>query len=224
MIEELRNSAAHVVVNNLANIELDEHDSHHVFRVLRVRDGNVVTATDGQGNWRSCRVVGRDALEPTGEVIHEAAPAYRVGVAFVPVKAEKPETTVKQLVEVGVDDIVVLLPTVRAVAGARDRLHERVERLVREACMQSRRVYAPQVTIGIALTDISSSSGVVFADPQGGTLTGAHRMIVVGPEGGFEESEIPTGTARVGIGPVVMRAETASLVAGARLVSLREGQ
>ena len=40
----LRNSAAHVVVDDLENPRLDEVDAHHLFRVLRLRDGDVVKA------------------------------------------------------------------------------------------------------------------------------------------------------------------------------------
>ena len=224
MIETLRNSAAHVIVNNLHHIDLDDADAHHIFRVLRVRDGQLVTATDGAGHWRECRVVGRDALEPTSAINEIAAPRYRVGVAFVPVKAEKPETTVKQLVEIGIDDIIVLLPILRSVAGSRDRLEERVARLVREACMQSRRVHIPVVRLGVALNEVTPNKTAAVADPAGGKLLPTHQLIIVGPEGGFASEELPTRTQLVGIGPMVMRAETASLVAGARLVALRERQ
>ena len=51
-----------------------------------------------------------------------------------------------------------------------------------------------------------------------------HQYIVVGPEGGFDPLEVPETIAKVSIGPVVMRAETAALVAGARLVALHERQ
>ena len=37
----LRSSAAHVFVQSLAALELQPDDAHHLFRVLRVRDGDV---------------------------------------------------------------------------------------------------------------------------------------------------------------------------------------
>ena len=220
----LRNSAAHLVLNNIDSISLSDTDSHHLFRVLRLRDGQSVTATDGAGRWRECRVVGRDGIEIVGSVVVENSPSITIGVAFVPVKAEKPETTVRQLVEVGADVIDVLLPTKRAVAGTRDRLNDRIHTIVREACMQSRRVFVPQVNVGVNLAEVLAQAGVAVADPEGGPLSAEHQYIVVGPEGGFDASEVPETVAKVSIGPVVMRAETAALVAGARLVALHERQ
>ena len=218
----LRNSAAHVVVESLTVPVLDEHDMHHLFRVLRLRDGATVTATDGRGGWVECRVVGRDGLEVTGAPHVEPPPAIRVGVAFVPVKAQRPEDTLRQLVEIGVDDIVVLQPTKRAVAGTRDRLVDRTERIAREACMQSRRVHLPDIRLGIELSAIVPAATVAIADPEAPPLGGEVSMLVVGPEGGFDPAEIPATCPRASIGPVVLRAETAALVAGARLVALRE--
>ena len=220
----LRNSAAHLVLNNIDSISLSDTDSHHLFRVLRLRDGQSVTATDGAGRWRECRVVGRDGIEIVGSVVVVNSPSITIGVAFVPVKAEKPETTVRQLVEVGADVIDVLLPTKRAVAGTRDRLNDRIHTIVREACMQSRRVFVPQVNVGVNLAEVLAQAGVAIADPEGGPLSAEHQYIVVGPEGGFDASEVPETVAKVSIGPVVMRAETAALVAGARLVALHERQ
>ena len=39
----LRASAAHVFVDDLDHPQLDERDEHHLARVLRLRDGEVVT-------------------------------------------------------------------------------------------------------------------------------------------------------------------------------------
>lgn len=214
----LRTSAAHVVVDDLEMPRLDEHDAHHLFRVLRLRAGAVVTATDGAGRWRECRAEGRDEVVPNGDVVHEPARSVRLGVAFVPVKAEKPETTIRQLVEVGVDEIFVLAPTKRSVAGSRDRLNDRAERIVREACMQSRRVFVPTVHLGVSLIDVCALTGSAVADPDGAGI-GDSRILVIGPEGGFEPGEVPDGIPRVSIGPSILRAETAAIVAGAHLVA-----
>ena len=216
----LRAAAAHVVVDNLDSPSLDETDAHHLFRVLRLRPGAVVTATDGRGGWRQCRVEGRDSIVVDGAIASESARTNPIGVAFVPVKAEKPETTIRQLVEVGVDEIVVLAPTRRAVAGSRDRLNDRAARIVREACMQSRRVFVPTVHLGVSLADLCARSGVALADPDGVEPSREHRVLIVGPEGGFDDGEVPVTVPRVRIGPSILRAETAAVVAGARLVAL----
>ena len=52
----LRRSAAHAFVGSLAAPTLDEADLHHLVRVLRLRDGEVVSVSDGHGAWRLCRL------------------------------------------------------------------------------------------------------------------------------------------------------------------------
>ncbi|HEY2300810.1 MAG TPA: RNA methyltransferase PUA domain-containing protein, partial [Acidimicrobiales bacterium] len=53
-------SAAHVFVDSLAPsaLELGDEDRHHLERVLRLRRGEEVTASDGRGRWCRCRYAG----------------------------------------------------------------------------------------------------------------------------------------------------------------------
>ena len=61
----------------------------------------------------------------------------------------------------------------------------------------------------------------VLADP-GGEAPGVDRpAIAVGPEGGWDDDERAVVTRSVGLGPTVLRAETAAVVAGALLCALR---
>ena len=74
--EAWRSAAAQVLVADLADPGLDRDAAHHLSRVLRLRDGAEVCATDGAGGWRSCRFDGRSALAPTGQSRAEAPPPY----------------------------------------------------------------------------------------------------------------------------------------------------
>ena len=79
--ESLRRAAAHVLVDDVSAPALDEQSDHHVFRVLRVRDGEIVTVTDGAGGWRVCRAV-RTAIEPDGEAQYEPASANPLTISI----------------------------------------------------------------------------------------------------------------------------------------------
>jgi len=46
--------------------------------------------------------------------------------------------------------------------------------------------------------------------------------VAIGPEGGWDESELQMAPRRVGLGPTILRAETAALVAAVLLVSGRD--
>ena len=45
--------------------------------------------------------------------------------------------------------------------------------------------------------------------------------LLIGPEGGWAPEELPSGLPVVGLGPHVLRTETAAIVAGALLVAAR---
>ncbi|MGA0065119.1 MAG: RsmE family RNA methyltransferase [Ilumatobacteraceae bacterium] len=240
----LRNSSAHVFVNDLAAPQLDPDDRHHLAKVLRLREGEIVSCSDGAGGWRLVRwshgdllvhpgddpvVGGVDAVAVGGGAVrHDLPPAYDIAVAFVPVKGERSEWTVQKLTELGVDRIVPLLPTRRAVvkwSGERlDKQLIRWQRVAREAAMQSRRTRLPVVESFVTLADVCSRSGAAVADPDGSELDAATRLIVIGPEGGFDPVELRDDVPRVALGDTILRAETATLVAATLLGRIRESQ
>ena len=232
----LRDSVAHVFVDDLTAPTLSDDDQHHLARVLRVRDGESVSASDGRGGWRLCQW--RDGeLHGESDVHHVAAPTPRLGVAFVPVKGDRPEWAVQKLTEIGVDDIIVLAPTRRAVVRWGDDKHLRKLQVVaREAAMQSRRVWLPTVTGLVSLVEACARPGAAVADPAGVPLDAeplnaaardasepspATSLIIIGPEGGFDADELTPSVRRVSLGDTILRAETATLVAATLLANLR---
>jgi 16S rRNA (uracil1498-N3)-methyltransferase len=232
VIDALRNSVAHVFVDHLETPSLSDNDEHHLSRVLRLRDGESVTASDGRGGWRSC-VWADGALRASGDVVTVAAPAQRIGVAFVPVKGDRNEWSVQKLTEIGVDDIILLAPTRHSVVrwSDADKQLRKLRVVAREAAMQSRRVWLPAVSGLVSLVDALAMPGAAVADPAASStalsasLAAPNRaspaLIVVGPEGGFDDDEIPANVPRVSLGDTILRAETATLVAATLLAARR---
>jgi len=228
VIHALRHSAAHVFVDQLDLPVLGDDDLHHLGRVLRLRDGESVTASDGRGQWRAC-VWRSGALEVAGEVVASAPPSVRCAVAFTPVKGDRNEWAVQKLTEIGIDEIVILAPTQYSVVrwSDADKQLRKLRVVAREAAMQSRRVWLPSIVGLLALHEVCARDGAAVADPNGvplhagvSLLTGVS-LVVVGPEGGFAEEELPTGVPRVQLGDTILRAETATLVAATLLVARR---
>lgn len=219
-----RRAAAHVLVDDVAAPVLAEPTAHHVFRVLRVGDGAVVTVTDGAGRWRVCRARGGGAVEPDGEIVTEPAPADPLTIAVAVPKAERPEWIVQKLTEVGVDRIV-LLHAARSVVrwdAARAAKHvAKLRRVAAEALEQSRRVWLPDVAGPVEATSILP--GAVVAEPGGRALTATDRTIAVGPEGGWTAAELEQAAGTVSLGGPVLRVETAALVAAVRAIALTDG-
>jgi 16S rRNA (uracil1498-N3)-methyltransferase len=231
----LRSSAAHVIVGSLDAPVLDPNDAHHLSRVLRLRDGEAVTATDGAGRWRVCRFVrggrdrgalepgGRDhaALEPDGDIATLPRPSPELTVGFAVMKGDRPEWVVQKLTELGVDRIVPLRTERSVVRWDGERgvaAVERLRRVAREAAMQSRRCWLPSV----AGVDVPASfPEAALAEPGGVPITLAHATVLVGPEGGWAPPELAGAAATVSLGELVLRSETAAVAAGTLLGALR---
>jgi 16S rRNA (uracil1498-N3)-methyltransferase len=223
-------SAAHVFVDTLSpgSLLMSEEDRHHLDRVLRLRPGEEVTASDGRGHWCPCRYAGAGRLAVEGPVEFVAAGAPLITIGFALTKGDRPEWVVQKLTEVGVDHIVPFVGSrsvVRWDPQRADRHLERLRAIARGAAMQSRRLWLPAVGDVGTFASVTADSGstAALAQPGGGRLSLVRPTVLVGPEGGFSETELGSGLPAVDLGPSVLRAETAALAAGILLCALRVG-
>jgi 16S rRNA (uracil1498-N3)-methyltransferase len=217
----LRRAAAHVLVDEVAAPALSDAASHHLFRVLRLRDGEVVTVTDGAGRWRSCRVVA-SSVEADGDVHREEPSASSMTIMLAIPKQDRPEWIVRRATELGVDRIVFLhaeRSVVRWDDERADRHLEKLRRVADEALMQARRVWRPDV--GGPVEARSVLADAVAAEPGGRPIAPTDRVIAIGPEGGWTDAELNAARDRVGLGPTILRVETAALAACAVMTALR---
>lgn len=219
-----RRAAAHVLVDDLAAPVLADAAAHHVFRVLRVAPGEVVTVTDGKGNWRACRALAGGAIEPEGDRQAEPPRSDPLTIAVAIPKAERPEWIVQKLTELGVDRILLLHAERSVVRWQADRAGKHLAKLRRvaaEALEQSRGVWLPELGGPFDAADVLP--GAAAAEPGGRSLAAGDRTIAVGPEGGWTPGELERAAATVSIGASVLRVETAALSAAVRALALAEG-
>jgi 16S rRNA (uracil1498-N3)-methyltransferase len=219
-------TAPHVLVGDVEHPVLAPDDLHHLSRVRRLRDGDPLTVTDGAGRWRWCRF--RDSGEPEldGGVVVDEPVAPVLTVAFALVKGERPELVVQKLTELGVDRIVPFTAqrsVVRWDEGKSQRQTERLVSIARAAAMQSRRTWLPMIEPVVAFEEVVGRPGACVADLGGAPPSLEWPCILVGPEGGWAPGERDRFDRTVGLGPQVLRAETAAIVAGGLLVALRAG-
>ncbi len=231
-----RSTAAHAYVASLDAPVLDEADRHHLEQVLRIRTGTIITVGDGCGGWRPVEL--GPELVPAGPISVVAPPSVGVTVAFALVKGDRSELITRALTEIGVDRIVPLHTARSVVRWDQERARsgvERLRRVARSAGMQSRRLWLPEVAAVIGLSQLApaglapaglapaglAAAGLALAVPGGPPVDLAHPSVLVGPEGGWADEELDLPYARVGLGPHVLRTETAAIVAGALLVAAR---
>jgi 16S rRNA (uracil1498-N3)-methyltransferase len=217
---------AHAFVDDPEAPELSDADRHHLERVLRVRPGEEVTVSDGDGRWRRCRLGAGGALEPAGDVEVVLRPAPPVTVAFALTKGERPELAVQKLTELGVDRIVPFVAERSVVRweGERAARHvARLRRVAREAGVQARLAHLPAVADLTDLPSVAALPGAARCEQGGDPPRLDHPTLLVGPEGGWTAAEREIRLPTVGLGPTTLRAETAAIAAGAVLTALRAG-
>ena len=225
MSEVTPNSAqAHVFVDDLATPQLDDEDHRHLQRVLRFGPGSDVTACDGAGRWRPCRLTTGRALQVAGDVVADERPDPPITVAFALVKGDRPELVVQKLTELGVDRVVPF-EAERSVARwdppKAARQVARFRSIARQAAMQCRRTFLPDVDELADFATVAALPAATMAEATGQTPSLSVRTVLVGPEGGWGPSERGFGLPLVRLGAHTLRSETAAITAGALLVAIR---
>ena len=208
-------------------LALDRDEAKHAVGVRRLSSGDAVTIFDGMGGIAHAVLTG-DRNSDGGvlvrvdrvERISRTGTDLLVGVA--PPKGDRFSTMLDMLGQLGVTGIVPL-DTDHGVIDAAAINRTRAERILLEACKQSRGAWLPSIAPAMTVANfvrLAASSGrsVLIAD-QGGvstaTCTAERVAIAIGPEGGFSASELEAartaGAVRVDLGPAILRVEAAAV-------------
>lgn len=206
-------------------------DVKHIRKVLRLKKGDLVSICDGRGtDW-----LGTIETCTESEVTlslsdgHPAPTEAHTRVTLfqgVP-KTGKMENIVQKCTELGVDSVcpVVFNRCVAVPKGDYEKKLVRYRRVALEACKQSRRGLVPAVLPPVSPDEIPVSDFdtvlIAYEDEHALTLKAALRekdpgtriALVIGPEGGLEESEVgmltKKGALAVSLGTRILRTETA---------------
>jgi 16S rRNA (uracil1498-N3)-methyltransferase len=223
-----------------ATVTVDGDEAHHAVAVRRLRVGERVVLTDGEGTSVTGPVaeVGKRLFVVTVEEVDTGArpePVLTV-VQAIP-KGERGELAVEMLTEIGADEIVPWTAA-RCVAVWRgDRAvksHAKWQATAREAAKQARRSYFPTVpelvsTAEVAAMVAGADLAVVLHEDATASLAdlevpaAGRIVVVVGPEGGIAPEELvafeAAGVAPVRLGAEVLRTSTAGVAACAALLA-----
>ena len=199
-------------------------------RALRLGRGARVLVFDDRGNEHAARIerLSDRAAEVLILVTHrpERESPFDLVLAPALLKGTKMDVVVEKATEIGVRRIAPVICRNGVATGARI---ERWQRIALAAAKQCGRTTLPAVDPPCALADVVRHpwSGLRLLAWEGerehtlGALPGhaTAAVVVVGPEGGFapEEAEDARahGFATLALGPRVLRAETAAIVAAA---------
>jgi 16S rRNA (uracil1498-N3)-methyltransferase len=214
-----------------AAVGLSAGQVHHLRSVLRLGPGAMIAAFNAtDGEWL-CRVaeIGRGGARLTIERrLRSPAPEPDLWLLFAPIKRSRIDWLVEKATELGVS---MLVPVWTARTQAERLNLERLRTHAIEAAEQSERLSVPELRSPEALNRVLAAwpaeRPLIVCDESGAgepIVRAAARLpigpvsILVGPEGGFERTELDalgklSFVSRIGLGPRVLRAETAALAA-----------
>lgn len=208
-------------------------DALHITKSLRMKAGEELVVCDTLGNDYLCVI--KDCADIVSLEIKEVTktvsePNVKVTLFFCLTKSDKPDTVVKQSVELGVTEITPVLSS-RCVSRPDDKQLSkktvRWQKIADEAAMQCGRGILPRVNNLVSFDEMTkqfaSFDAVYFFFEGGGdnlskiTKDKKRIAIVIGPEGGFSLDEVEKaekmGAIRSTLGKRILRAETAPLAA-----------
>jgi 16S rRNA (uracil1498-N3)-methyltransferase len=212
-------------------IMLDEDESKHAVRVLRLVIGAEVMLVDGKGTRAYAKVSDdhpkRCMLEITERKKETTDRNYRLHVAIAPTKnLDRLEWFVEKATEIGIDSIILIScdHSERFIVKA-----ERMEKVTVSAIKQSQQSWLPEVK------EVTPFKEFIAVVPQNAQRFIAHCaegekqtlknnvkqegdiFILIGPEGDFSAEEIQLATEKgfisITLGERRLRTETAALVA-----------
>ncbi len=218
----------------LARIAGDE--ATHILRVLRMKEGDALTLCDGDGMFYDAVIssVGKNQVEADIKSVRPAPTEPNVKITLFQAIPKNPklEFIIQKAAEIGVCRIVPV-NTARIVAKLeKENKLQRLQKIAAEAAKQSRRGIIPEVCapadfkdavkmaaeLDMALIPYEEESNLAAKDFLRGKKAGSVGVFI-GPEGGFEESEVKfakqNGVTPVSLGPRILRTETAGLVTAA---------
>lgn len=212
-------------------------DAHHLRDVLRLQPNEWIIVFDGTGREYQAEILSVDRKEiivaMRTQVATDVHPALELAVAQGYLKDKKMDGVVRQLTELGVGRWIPFLSRRSIPFPDQMRLkgrYRRWQKISLEALKQCGRSRAmdidPLINFNGALKQARSYDlKIIFWEQSKATTLMDHVresdpdsvFLMVGPEGGFESDEIgmaeTEGFKSVGLGPRILKAETAALAA-----------
>ena len=210
---------------------LDENESRHIIRVLRMKRGEDVRLIDGKGNMYEGIISNPDqnrcVITLTGKTVNFEKRNYNLHIAISPIKnPERFEWFIEKCVEIGTDEITPLLCKNTEKPGIKS---QRVNNIIISAMKQSLKATKTVLNEPCSFKDLISKrfNGIkMIAHCEDSEMR--HKIsdvypknndaiILIGPEGDFTREEINLAAENdfipVHLGPSRLRTETAGVAA-----------
>lgn len=213
-----------------SKVILNEEQSRHISKSLRMKVGDMLTLSCGNGKDYGCIIDTIDSKSVTLSVCYEQAnncePTIKVKLYQGVPKGDKLEDIIQKCTELGISKIQPVL-THRSVSRpdskSAKKKQARYQKIALEAAQQSGRGIVPEICemtdLKTAVTNDDSELKILFYEGGGAPLKEIINKdiesvsIYIGPEGGFEENEVElikeNGGTVATLGKRILRTQTA---------------
>lgn len=218
---------------SLNNITLDEDNSRHVVSVLRLKKGDRIHLTDGNGALLTAEITNdhkKHCEVKTVERLHKLRPSRKTVIGISLLKnAGRFEWFLEKATELGVTEIIPLLCERTEKQKFRS---DRMKNILVSAMLQSRQFYLPVLNMpekfDVVLDLPFDEKYIAHCIEDSGktsisnTLTSdSSTIILIGPEGDFTSDEVALALQKkfipVSLGNTRLRTETAGMAAAVLL-------
>ena len=210
---------------------LNEEESKHCNKVLRLVHGNHVFLVDGRGGFYEAEIISAGKKNVTLHVVKAEQEYHKrnhhLHIAVAPTKnIDRLEWFLEKATEIGVDEIT---PLICERSERKIIKEDRLFKVMTSAVKQSLQAYHPVLNPAISLTDflkMAHDSVKLIAHCEEGKprqyiseIIAPHDryLILIGPEGDFSSNEIALALAQgfqpLTLGNTRLRTETAALAA-----------
>ncbi|MES2593316.1 MAG: 16S rRNA (uracil(1498)-N(3))-methyltransferase [Bacteroidota bacterium] len=212
---------------------LNEDESKHGIRVLRLTTGSKIVLIDGQGGWYHAEIVDdnpkRCSVNITKTIKECGKRSFHLHIAIAPTKnMDRLEWFTEKATEMGIDEI----STINCKNSERPVVKtERLNKVAISAIKQSLKAYLPKVNEMLDFKKFMASTanfqgqkfiahcydGEVKPHLKELYQKGSNTIVLIGPEGDFTADEVKlaldNGYKEIGLGNSRLRTETAALYA-----------
>lgn len=213
-----------------AEVVLDETESKHAVRVLRLQNGNQVQIIDGNGGFYEAEITDANPKKCRLSIVKSTMDFgkkdFHLHIAIAPTKNnDRFEWFLEKATEIGIDEITPLLTS----HSERKTINaERLEKILVSAMKQSLKASLPKLNSITSLKELVMSNKtenrfIAYCDDfQKDHLKDLVKkeknvLVLIGPEGDFSPDEVEfavkNGYQVVSLGESRLRTETAGIVA-----------
>lgn len=207
---------------------LDEEESKHCSRVLRLKVGDKINLVDGRGGFYLAEI-SQDHPKRTQLTILDRKNAFEkrnhyLHIAIAPTKSiDRIEWFIEKATEIGIDEIT---PIICERSERKDVKQERLEKIAISAMKQSQKAYLPKINETIKFTSFikdnrAANKYIAHCIPTDKKEIAQNfkkcenYLVLIGPEGDFSSEEVDlalqNGFLPITLGESRLRTETAGL-------------